>query len=298
MRRTPSRVVRDRAGSKELQTSTRADLGVRLWEWGLGLGLCGKMRARARRWGAGEEGDGNRQGKRKRTFTTGARTAPRRAQSGKSPCEADERRALASPLPPHAPGDARSPMGEVGGRMGISDAGPQNVQGGESGRARSRRRRGRRQERTGEEGKRRTRAGVRRSKGRKAERAPTAGTDMGGAGSSTASVSGGGARGGRVGPSWYNASASRANGWVRGIGGEPDERGPKMKMGRREREGQMKGSACVGRTYEDHVEDVAAGALGTRGRGGEGAGGFCFVGSHTRHGHPPLIPQLSGYPRR
>ncbi|KAJ7799522.1 hypothetical protein B0H13DRAFT_1933113 [Mycena leptocephala] len=72
--------------------------------------------------------------------------------------------------------------------------------------------------RRGEEGKRRTRAGVRRSKGRKAERTSTAGTDMGGAGSGMAGVRGGGGGGGRAGPSCYNASASRANGWVRGNG--------------------------------------------------------------------------------
>ncbi|KAJ7809930.1 hypothetical protein B0H13DRAFT_1927605 [Mycena leptocephala] len=40
---------------------------------------------------------------------------------------------------------------------------------------------------------------------------------------------GGGARGGRVHPSWYNASASRANGWVRG---EPDERGAEDEDGK------------------------------------------------------------------
>jgi hypothetical protein len=84
--------------------------------------------------------------------------------------------------------------------------------------------------------------------------------------------------------------ASRARGcWGDDIGAGPDEGGPKMKMGRREREGQMKGSACVGRAYEDHVEDVAAGALGTRGLGGEGAGVFRSAGSHTCHGRPQFI---------
>jgi hypothetical protein len=83
----------------------------------------------------------------------------------------------------------------------------------------------------------------------------------------------------------HQRCASRVSG-CRGIGRAgrawaEDEDG-KQGEGR-----QVKGSACVGRVYEDHVEDVAAGALGTRGLGGEEAGGFCFAGSHTRHGRPP-----------
>ncbi|KAJ7901245.1 hypothetical protein B0H13DRAFT_1883119 [Mycena leptocephala] len=152
-------------------------------------------------------------------------------------------------------GRARSPMGEVAGRMGISDAGPRNAQRGESGeseesgRARSRRKRRRREERRGEEGKRRTRAGVRRSKGRKTERASTAGTDI------EARVRvrmlyaerevGGWAKGG----SELIQRISVASKWV-------DEDG-KQGEGRADEEG----SACVDRAYEDPVEDVAAGAL-------------------------------------